>query len=47
MEAQSQNVHSFVLDSLKPVAKTNFKFPLYNQVPSKNNGSNNQPASSS
>ena len=38
MARQSKDVHDMVMESTKPVAKTTFKFPMYNQVPQSNNG---------
>ena len=39
MNVQSKGVHERVMQGLKPVAKSTFKFPLYNQVGSANNTS--------
>ena len=41
MAGQAKGVHDLVLDGLKPVAKTTFNFPLYNQAASNNTPVNN------
>ena len=37
MADQAKSVHAYVLENIKPVPKTRFKFPMYNQMPSNNN----------
>ncbi|KAK9811994.1 hypothetical protein WJX73_006952 [Symbiochloris irregularis] len=44
LERQAGRVHGLVMDTTKPVAKTRFKFPLYNSMPpSPSSNNSNQP----